>query len=572
MMRADHFDSKRIASGLLHLALLLTPASVLANNLSNANDYYAEASASSAAEESKTDAEANPSPTATNESHAIQAEGPGGAVDEPVACSTPSFWSKVPPVEPIPRAGLFIIPPTGAGYYWAVDAYCDNCRDKPPISPYRLQFYDNDFRYLENPDNQQVDFLDPLKRIHLGDDWMLSLGGEERVRYMMEDNAYLRITGRYNDYTLLRSRLYADLWYQDRFRIYAEYFDAEVSGEDLPPQKIDVDKSDFLNLFADVALLDCDGTPVYARVGRQELCYGSQRLISALDWANTRRTFQGAKAFWHTDEWDLDAFWTQPVIVNPTHFDSPDDRQDFAGAWATYKPVKGTSWDWYYLYLDNRHPVATGIGGVPGGINVNTLGSRYAGDCCHVLWDFEGMYQYGSYANQNISAGAFTTSVGYQFADLPYNPQMWVAYDWASGTQHPGTGDYNTFNQLFPFGHYYFGYLDLVGRENISDFNMQFLAFPANWVTSGIQFHVFDLVSSRDALYNAGGTAIARDATGTSGHHVGNEIDLFNKYQIDMHQDLLVGYSQLFEGEFLERTKPTLRSPELFYTQYSYKW
>jgi hypothetical protein len=33
-------------------------------------------------------------------------------------------------------------------------------------------------------------------------------------------------------------------------------------------------------------------------VGRQELLYGAQRLISPLDWANTRRTFEGGKLIW----------------------------------------------------------------------------------------------------------------------------------------------------------------------------------------------------------------------------------------------------------------------------------
>jgi hypothetical protein len=39
--------------------------------------------------------------------------------------------------------------------------------------------------------------------------------------------------------------------------------------------------------------------PAYVRVGRQELLYGSQRLISTLDWANTRRTFQGENLLAH---------------------------------------------------------------------------------------------------------------------------------------------------------------------------------------------------------------------------------------------------------------------------------
>src|SRR5688572_32460769 len=44
-----------------------------------------------------------------------------------------------------------------------------------------------------------------------------------------------------------------------------------------------------LNLFADALISDYGSGEWWGRVGRQELLYGEQRLISPLDWANTRR-------------------------------------------------------------------------------------------------------------------------------------------------------------------------------------------------------------------------------------------------------------------------------------------
>ena len=124
-----------------------------------------------------------------------------------------------------------------------------------------------------------------------------------------------------------------------------------------------MNKSDFLNLFVDAKIANLDGNPAYVRVGRQELLFGSQRLISPLDWANTRRTFQGVRAFRQTDKWDFDLFWVQPVIANANRLDSVDNNQNFVGAWATYRPKKGQTIDAYYLMLDNtnqldhaRHP------------------------------------------------------------------------------------------------------------------------------------------------------------------------------------------------------------------------
>jgi hypothetical protein len=495
----------------------------------------------------------------------------------------PASWVKVPPIPPLPRSGWFIIPPPGPGYYSFKDWITGNFREGPPKYPYPPtsidpdSFFSADYRFLDDPNNTQFDWSDFYKRIHIGDSWLLSFGGEERIRYQHEEAGYLRFFNGDNDYTLLRSRVYGDLWYQDIFRVYAEFYDARVNGQDLPPNPTDVNHSDFLNLFGELKIFELADHPGYLRVGRQELLYGSQRLISPLDWANTRRTFQGAKAYWHGDSWDVDAFWVHPVVVNPTNFDSPDYGREFMGIWTTYRPKKGTFVDAYFLHLDDSRPSLSGPlggrGGVLGGYSVNTIGSRFAGDSNHVLWDFEGMYQFGEWVNEGDAAGAVTTSMGYELADLPMDPQFWIAWDWASGDYHPGTGpQHGTFNQLFPFGHYYFGYLDLVGRQNISDLNLQFDCFPSKWIVTVFQYHMFRLDSARDALYNAGGTAIRRDPTGRAGTDVGDEIDITTNFHLSQHQDILIGYSKLFAGQFIEHTTGPKGSPEFFYAQYSFKW
>jgi hypothetical protein len=512
--------------------------------------------------------------TKENEADAAKPEKDAAPADDP----EPSLWAKVPPVMPLPRPGWFLIPPSGPGYYSLKDLITDNYRENPPKYPYPPtsiipnSYFDADYRYLEDPNNNQLDWSDAYKRIHIGCNWLLSIGGEERVRYQHEEGGYLRIHATDDDYTLLRSRVYTDLWFRDIFRVFVEFYDARVNGQDLPPNATDVNHSDFLNLFGELKIWEFDDHPLYVRAGRQEMLYGSQRLISPLDWANTRRTFNGVKAYWHGENLDLDAFWVQPVIVNPTHFDSPDHNRQFLGGWSTYRPTKGQAIDLYYLYLDDTRPISVGQFGQRAGERVSTVGLRYAGDWHNFLWDLEGDYQFGHWSNQEISAGAFASGLGYKFANLPMDPQFWIYNEWASGDHNGGTSsEHGTFNQLFPFGHYYFGFLDLVGRQNIDDINMQFSLYPEKWILTMFQYHIFRLDAARDALYNAGGTAIRRDPTGRAGTDVGDEIDLVTNFHLSQHQDILLGYSKLFSGSFIKRTGPGV-SPEFFYAQYCFKW
>jgi hypothetical protein len=277
---------------------------------------------------------------------------------------------------------------------------------------------------------------------------------------------------------------------------------------------------------------------------------------------------------YRTDEkFDVDAFWVQPVIPNRNDIDSVDNNINFAGLWTTYKPKKGTFLDAYYLFFDNTSPVAVGNNGIRQGVTAHTFGSRSAGDCENkVLYDFEAMLQLGDYANQTLIAGAATGGLGYHFANCPTDPQVWVYYDWASGENSPGVGSTrSTFRQLFPFGHYYFGYLDLVGRQNIQDLSCQAVCFPTPWITAVAQCHHFWLADAQDALYNAAGAPIRNDPTGRSGNDVGTEIDLLLSMHLTTHADLAFGWSKLFRGSYIENTGPAV-SPELLYVQVGYRW
>jgi len=488
-------------------------------------------------------------------------------------------WSKAPPVSPPPRAGIFVKLPMGPGYFSLLDLIDGNGREKPQVDPLppsaltTTPAFDFDFRYLEQPGHDK-DFFDPVKRIHLGSDWLLSFGGSFWYRYMHETDSRLNAAGINNDYHLLRTRLHADLWYQDQFRLFAEMLDARALGLDLPALAIDKNHTDMLNLFVDVKLGQFMDGLAYLRVGRQELLYGSQRLISTLDWANTRRTFQGVKTFWQTPAFNLDAFWVRPMVTEPNQFDNWDKDRNFVGLWGTYKAIPGQVLDLYYLSLiDNRNVSPANItqGNVLQGDSVlHTIGARWVGDYERILYELEGMYQFGKRSHLDISAFSIASGVGYQLP-LPMNPQFWLRYDFASGDKNHRDGRSNTFNQLFPFGHYYFGYIDQVGRQNIHDFNAQFTLHPQPWVTFLGQYHRFYLANKRDYLYNAAGAGTIRDITGQSGSHVGDEIDFTINFHLSRHQDVLLGYSKLFTGEFLKNTRPGV-SPDLFYAQYNFRF
>ena len=386
-------------------------------------------------------------------------------------------WSKVPStIRPMPRGGFFPIPPTRQpGYYSLWEQLLHRPSPAAPKTGYNnlallpFSYFDSDWRYVDTLQPEDRTWVENLKRLPVGEQSLMSVGGSYWLRFMNEHHS--RLTQVTNDYTLERLRLFGDWSYQDSLRVYGEFLWADAFHEDLPPLVTDVNRGDILNLFADLKLFECDDKPVYLRAGRQELLYGSQRLLSPLEWGNTRRTFQGVKLFRQGEHWDLDAFWMQPVVPRASELDQADSRQNLVGAWATYRRKKGESLDFYYLGFDNRNAVTQqGIERAPA--TVHTTGSRWAGDASGFLWDLEAMLQFGEQAEQDLFAGAATAGLGRTWQETAGKPTVWAYYDYASGDANPGTGHAHTFNQLFPFGHYYMGWMDLVGRQNIHDVNL----------------------------------------------------------------------------------------------------
>jgi hypothetical protein len=518
-------------------------------------------------------------PAPTVEAEPVQSEKPPppGTKAEPAAADCPCAgfdWKTVPPIRGFPRPGFFSVLPTGPGYYSLFDHLHHECRQAPPKYGYiahALQpqpIYDADFRYLEDPKTPAQDLLEQLHRIHIGDNWLFATGGEARWRGVREVNS--RLGGTTNTYDLLRTRVFGDLWYQDRFRAFVEFFDAQSYNHELAPAATDVDRADFLNAFIELKVWDGGDGRAYVRGGRQELLMGSQRLISPPDWLNTRRTFNGVRGYYTSKEWDVDLFWAQPVLPHKSSLDSVDNNQNFAGLWVTHRPAKGQFRDFYYLFLDNtNNTTQLGIERAP--VNVHTIGMRWAGDKNHWLYDFEPMLQFGERGDQDLFAGAVATGLGYHFECRPMNPVVWLYYDFASGDQSPNSGSFNTFNQLFAFGHYYLGWIDVVARQNIHDVNAHLYLYPTKWITVNLQYHHFRLASRRDALYNDPGAAVRRDATGSAGRHVGDEVDVIVNLHLSRRSDILLGYSRMLTGNFLEQTGSGI-DPELVYVMYNFRW
>lgn len=454
----------------------------------------------------------------------------------------------------------------------------------PAPRPWKPMFFDNDFRYLENPKNTVHNPFDFLKRNHFpGDNLVTDFGGEFRWQGRVEDNR--RLTGEQNNFSMFRERLYLNAWLFDRFRFFGEVYWADTTPQRVKPVFSDLDYGDVNNLFGELRLrenADDKGWWSFRYGWHEELLFGNQRLVGPLDWANVRRTFDLIPhLLYRGNDWSIDAFWSRPNIIYASQLNQPNYQQQFFGTYFNYKGRANRHYDFYYLgFLADKNNKRD-FNGEVGAYAVHTIGGRWQGQEENWLWEVESAYQFGFHSSVGQlrevarNAGMFTGGVGRRFAAAPLTPELWFYFDYASGNNNPNAFSYSTFNQLFPLGHKYFGYMDAVGRQNIIDPNVNLKFFLGKRANLSFWFHDFHLASARDALYNGGGTPIRIDPTGKAGRYVGNELDIVLNFYVNPNTDWQIGLSEFWVGRFVKATAKDPSQAEnasFFYTQFTFRF
>ena len=340
----------------------------------------------------------------------------------------------------------------------------------PP--PYSLNRADEDYRYLHDP-GLRADFWDPIKYVPLNTtgDWYLSLGGEARERYEYFNFPNWGAGPPGSGYLLQRYFLHGDFQMGEHARFFAQLQSSmENDRRGGPRPNIDKNELDVHQLFLDVKFSLTGNNSLTIRSGRQELAYGSQRLISVREGPNVRQSFDGFRAIYRGDDVQIDGFATKPVESNHYVFDDgPNNAQALWGTYAVlpFPLLSKANIDLYYIGLFRRQ--ATFVQGTARETR-HSVGARLWRTALPLDYNFESLYQWGSFGNGDIQAWTVASDTGYTFVSVPLRPRIGLRADIASGDEDPNNPDLQTFNPLFPKGAY-FSEAGLIGPANFIDVN-----------------------------------------------------------------------------------------------------
>jgi hypothetical protein len=423
---------------------------------------------------------------------------------------------------------------------------------------YKLLREDEDWSFLRDSRLRQ-DFWDPIKYIRLrrnADDWFLTIGGEAREVWEQIGNDNWGQAPYWNGYLNERYMPYFDIHYGEHVRTFIELKSGLNSFRFGGPRPIDEKKLDFQAAFVDFGTSETENW-IRFRAGRQELEYGSGRLIDVREGPNVRLSFDGFMVRIKINRWRIDGFAMRPDLDNPGFFDNaPNHEVGFWGVYATRTLPKSVSLDAYYLGLNRKN--ATFQRGTAQEVR-HSLGARLSRPIAierpALDFDYEALWQFGTFGSADIRAWTVASEIGYRITTVPLKPRFSIRADVSSG-DHPNSNTLGTFNALFPKGNY-FGVLATTGPGpvNFIDIHPRVEGtFPHN-VSASFDWLFYWRKSLDDGVYSVPGFLI-RSADGSRARFVGHRPGIEVRWQVNPHLWFQGDYGIFYAGRFLKETKP----------------
>jgi hypothetical protein len=317
-----------------------------------------------------------------------------------------------------------------------------------------------------------------------------------------------------------------------------------------------------------------------------QVARASQRLVGTVGWTHGERTNDGGSLSYDVDGYNVYLYGANTTTGVFDIHKGYQHQSNIIHAGAQLTARRGT-WlrdtevrPFFIAYRDHRPAREAGA---YQDIDIYTFGFSSIGvyelgpGLADVfVW---GAGQLGEFNGRDHAAGAGIFEAGYMLPDVCAKPWLRAGINIASGGDP--TGDHNTFHNLLPTNHLYYGFADQLAFQNLMDILVQLKLKLHEKVGLNIMYHHFSLLNDDDAQYFGTGAfskqgnkagAFGYGARFTGETDVGDEIDVVLSWNAHKHVTLQAGYAQLWGGDVFKVVSPSEPDTQFGYLQLHLKY
>ncbi len=414
--------------------------------------------------------------------------------------------------------------------------------------------YRDDFEGIKN-DSVRSKGFDRLKHIPLSSKTDISFGGELREQFQNYQNKNFGdgqdLTGSSKTSQFWhRLMVHTNLVHAKDLRIFAQVGSTFrfFNSRPLTPQ-IDENRLNLHQLFLDWHIR----SKWMLRLGRQELKYGSHRIITFREGPNNRLSFDGLILMHHAASRKIGAFALSPVTAMPGVFDDRSLEEFVAGIYLKDNNIsEALRLEYYFINLLSDLRI---YNSVKGRENRQSYGVRIVACTPRFNSEAEVTYQSGKFSDLDISAYSISLALNYK---PPRNPSfaMGLSLNYFSGDKSPGDGKLNTYNMLYSKPQ--FGLTAPIGSSNIINVNPHIDFTPIKRLNTSAGVYWMWRHSVKDGIYSPlASTVLARQSSthlNAENRQIGTQLTLETNYVVNTHLSFSLDAGYFVAGRYIKES------------------
>lgn len=412
--------------------------------------------------------------------------------------------------------------------------------------------YNDDFSFLKS-DSAQKSGFQKLKYVPLSKKVNVSFGGEIREQLQRYDNinfgdvppSYLQS----NAWQLWhRVMAHSDINVGQKTRIFVQ-LSSTYRFFNRNPLTPEIEQNE---LSLHQAFIDYRFTKHWmTRVGRQEMSYGSHRLITFREGPNTRLAFDAAILTYKSKQRKIDFFAISPVISQKGVFDDRSFKDLVAGVYMKERVAKSLSVDYYLFHFHSKRRQYNFIAGTE---DREIVGFRLFSENARTNYEVEANYQFGKFNDLSINAYGISADLNHTL--FPEKSViLGLAGNYLTGDKNKDDNQLNTYNLLYSKPQY--GLAAPIGATNMMTVNpyLKFNPLRKSNVYFGANFMWRQ--SNQDGTYSPGAIEMRPKPETiylSPGKQLGILFVLETAYTISSNLSFAVDASKFYAGRYVRQT------------------